>query len=339
MAYRLKPGTADQPQRKRDRRRSDRSRICPKFSGKDGRATAVHEARKSMKRLRALLHLVKPAMPKRAFAAQRSPHQDDRALACGRSRRPGDARDGRASWRRRTARRRSQPWRRLLRAHLQAECAEARARAGRVGRHPASQAAQGGESRIRGSCPSNRMTSPSSRRRWKPITARRAAPLARAYKLGEDEAFHDWRKYVQRHWRQLLLVAPSWPKALRPHIALARILSENLGDDHDLSVLAGHRAGGSRQAGQSGRGGGLYLAVPHAPGRAARHRASLGTRLLAEKPGSLAQPHQRLLGDRRIAFDNEDASAEQGGNVIVLKPLISSPTAGGESRAAGRWCI
>lgn len=59
----------------------------------------------------------------------------------------------------------------------------------------------------------------------------------KAYALGEDEAFHDWRKAMQRHWRHLQLVSPAWPEALQPRILLAQELSQLLGDDHDLATL------------------------------------------------------------------------------------------------------
>jgi CHAD domain-containing protein len=61
--------------------------------------------------------------------------------------------------------------------------------------------------------------------------------FVRAYARGDDEAFHDWRKAVQRHWRHLQLVSPAWPEALKPRILLAQELSQLLGDDHDLAVL------------------------------------------------------------------------------------------------------
>jgi CHAD domain-containing protein len=68
----------------------------------------------------------------------------------------------------------------------------------------------------------------------------RNALQAFAYALenGKDEAFHEWRKRVQRHWRYLQLLEAAWPKGIQPHIVLAHDLSETLGDDHDFFVLA-----------------------------------------------------------------------------------------------------
>ncbi|RIA47306.1 CHAD domain-containing protein [Dichotomicrobium thermohalophilum] len=61
--------------------------------------------------------------------------------------------------------------------------------------------------------------------------------MNQAYRRGDDEIFHEWRKHVQRHWRQLQLVRNAWPEAITPRIALASDLSDLIGEDHDLSVL------------------------------------------------------------------------------------------------------
>jgi CHAD domain-containing protein len=62
--------------------------------------------------------------------------------------------------------------------------------------------------------------------------------FAYALECEEDEAFHEWRKRVQRHWRYLQLLEASWPKGIQPHIVLAHELAETLGEDHDYFVLA-----------------------------------------------------------------------------------------------------
>lgn len=62
----------------------------------------------------------------------------------------------------------------------------------------------------------------------------------KAYELGDGTAFHDWRKEAQRHWRQMQLIVAAWPEAMNVRIDRARALSQCLGDDHDLYVLLGH---------------------------------------------------------------------------------------------------
>jgi branched-subunit amino acid aminotransferase/4-amino-4-deoxychorismate lyase len=62
--------------------------------------------------------------------------------------------------------------------------------------------------------------------------------MKHAYRAGvDDEAFHEWRKHVQRHWRHLQLMRNAWPEAIAPRIDLASELSAMIGLDHDLAVL------------------------------------------------------------------------------------------------------
>lgn len=66
--------------------------------------------------------------------------------------------------------------------------------------------------------------------------ARRA--FAAAYETKDDEAFHEWRKGAQWHWRHMGLLSRAWPEIMAARAAEARQLSQILGEDHDLSVLA-----------------------------------------------------------------------------------------------------
>ena len=55
---------------------------------------------------------------------------------------------------------------------------------------------------------------------------------------GVDEDYHDWRKSAQLHWRHLRLLSESWPALIEARIAVAQSLADVLGHDHDLTVLA-----------------------------------------------------------------------------------------------------
>ncbi len=59
----------------------------------------------------------------------------------------------------------------------------------------------------------------------------------RAYRDGTCEAFHDVRKSVQLHWRHMALVSRAWPDMFSARVEAARQLSQILGDSQDLSVL------------------------------------------------------------------------------------------------------
>ena len=65
---------------------------------------------------------------------------------------------------------------------------------------------------------------------------RRAARYA--YEEPTDENFHELRKAVQWHWRQMALLGRAWPDEFAVRVNAARELSQLLGDDHDLAVLA-----------------------------------------------------------------------------------------------------
>lgn len=52
-----------------------------------------------------------------------------------------------------------------------------------------------------------------------------------------DESFHTFRKAVQWHWRHMSLLARAWPDEYAVRVGAARELSQILGDDHDLAAL------------------------------------------------------------------------------------------------------
>ncbi len=59
-----------------------------------------------------------------------------------------------------------------------------------------------------------------------------------ALSTGHDEDFHEWRKSAQLHWRHLRLLSPVWPELIAARIDVTRSLADVLGYDHDLAVLA-----------------------------------------------------------------------------------------------------
>ncbi len=284
MAFRLVPGL-DISQSVRQAGTEQIDRALAKLSGKAKKSNAIHETRKSMKRLRALLHLVRPAMRKADF-------RRDEARLKHIARSLAGARDTQAmletvakldAYDERVGR---GPVAVKLRAQLEAKhdtTGEDRKGSGvSLARRLLKEARAAFDDIVLEKDDFKILASTIERDYRK---ARRA--FHRAYELQEDEAFHDWRKYVQRHWRQLLLVAPSWPKALRPHIALARDLSEVLGEDHDLFVLANFVR--TNLDGVANKDVEAYLDLCRRRQNELRSLArGMGARLFAEKPSSLA---------------------------------------------------
>jgi CHAD domain-containing protein len=73
--------------------------------------------------------------------------------------------------------------------------------------------------------------------------------IARAYRRGRKafasadadpttENLHEWRKRVKDLWYHQRLLKPAWPAVLGAQADEAHTLSDLLGDDHDLAVLA-----------------------------------------------------------------------------------------------------
>ena len=67
--------------------------------------------------------------------------------------------------------------------------------------------------------------------------AKAVKAYAAAYENPSDESFHDLRKTVQWHWRQMALLSRAWPDYFKVRVDAARELSQILGDEHDLSLL------------------------------------------------------------------------------------------------------
>ncbi len=61
--------------------------------------------------------------------------------------------------------------------------------------------------------------------------------LRLAFATGSDDDFHEWRKVVQHHWRQMQLLSPGAALELPGRADASRTLSQLLGDDHDIALL------------------------------------------------------------------------------------------------------
>jgi CHAD domain-containing protein len=108
----------------------------------------------------------------------------------------------------------------------------------------------------------------------------------RAYQHNTDEAFHDLRKAVQWHWRQMSLLSNAWPEECQVRVALAREISQTLGRDHDLAVV---RAFAKQSDVEANDLDGILLAIEQQQGVLRRSLEMPLQRLLAEKPASLAR--------------------------------------------------
>jgi CHAD domain-containing protein len=195
----------------------------------------VHNARKSLKRLRSLLELIQPGIPETLFlhlkadlsktAKQLAPARDAQALAdtvdkLGKNA-PKLAHTGTVQG---------------LSKWLNDRCSEAETRAHA---DPATKAVAALDAARSGFA--NLALNPDD---FSPLaegirTTYRAARKAyrKAFAEQTDEAIHEWRKVVQRHWRQMQLLSACWPEELGPRADHLHHLAQLLGDDHDLANL------------------------------------------------------------------------------------------------------
>jgi CHAD domain-containing protein len=108
--------------------------------------------------------------------------------------------------------------------------------------------------------------------------ARRA--MAVASKDSSAEAIHDWRKRVKDHWYHADLLTPIWPKQMKISRTVAKNLSELLGQHHDLEVFVAHLAEHELTDAADGE---ALLGLARQKQRAIADKAfPLGARLLAE---------------------------------------------------------
>lgn len=202
-------------------------------SGED-RATAVHEARKHFKRVRALLRLLRPAIGKEAFARENADFRETALLLAG-------ARDahvlGLTLARLETEhtldpKRHTAGTRRAI-AELPDVLDAAPDSAPIRGALRRLEAARARMSALKIDAKDFAVAAAGLKRCYREALDARAAALAD----GSDEAYHEWRKRVQQHWRQMGLLAKAWPDYFNARIHAAKRLATKLGDDHDLAVL------------------------------------------------------------------------------------------------------
>lgn len=111
--------------------------------------------------------------------------------------------------------------------------------------------------------------------------------MKNAFESGADEDFHAWRMSVQAHWRHMLLIAGAWPDLFAARAQLAKEMSDLLGLDHDLFVLIAR----ARSLAGPGDGEGGNAMV-----RAARQRQSdIRKELKLKGAALLAEPTSRFV--------------------------------------------
>ncbi|HEX5711746.1 MAG TPA: CHAD domain-containing protein [Solirubrobacterales bacterium] len=253
--------------------------------GDDELASAIHGARKDLKKLRALLRLVREELGPELVKAENRRYRDAARLL-------SSSRDAQVKLETLIALRKAAgdellaAETALWESELEAERDEAAARlgaesAGRI--DDARQAIAAGHEQI--------AEWPLEREDWKLV----GPGLRRSYRNGKQEmkqvrkepsaeAVHAWRKRVKDLWYQLRLIEEAWPAQLKATAGQAHELAELLGNHHDLAVLAEDL--GSRW-GVSGKAS-FEAAIERRQDELLATALALGARLYAERPKALS---------------------------------------------------
>jgi len=257
---------------------------------------AVHEARKHLKKARALLRLVRPALGGKAYRRENDALRDA-ALALSGTRDADVLVQTAEALAEHAAGRLPADTFEQLGAALAAEAADGRAGAGGVPQLAAVlEALRAAERRVE--------AWPLDDAGWEQLLE----GLARAYARGRrafavaraepaPELLHAWRKRAKDLWYQQRLLAPAWPGVLGAQAEEAHVLSELLGDDHDLAVLAARLADGAAPLTPAvdAERTALLALVEHRSHELRAAAAQLGRRVYAESPKAFSRRLTRYV--------------------------------------------
>jgi len=261
-------------------------------------ASAVHDARKELKKLRALLRLVREELGEESYREENDRYRDiAREMAASRD---AEAklealsaleehfgRDFLASA--------SRGWREALRRELQQLPQRSTPRSSQPIARAVSELTKGPASIADWSIGEDSRTLVETGLRWSYGRGRRA--LRGVLEDPSTENVHTWRKRTKDLWYQLRIIQDAWPPVIRESAAQADELADLLGEHHDLTMLAEDLT--ERPEVSDRR---TLTALIHQ--REAEHLEQalmLGQRIYAEKPGPFARRHQSYWDAWRTA--------------------------------------
>ncbi len=161
---------------------------------------------------------------------------------------------------------------------------------------------------------------------------RKAMALAR--KDPSPENFHEWRKRVKDHWYHVRLLGGSWTDVLKEREGDLKSLETWLGDDHNLVVLRGKIDRNPEQFGEKDDIR-LFLALSTQYGQELRDNAlALGERLYEEKPRQFTQNLSKLWEAWQAEPDSLEELKKQHSAPPKKQPAKTEAAKGRKSTAA-----
>jgi CHAD domain-containing protein len=110
------------------------------------------------------------------------------------------------------------------------------------------------------------------------------AAFERADRKPTTTNLHEWRKRVKDLWYQQRLLEDTWPGVMKAQAKEAKTLSKLLGEDHDLAMLAEHVDDEA-----------LHLLIAERRAELLAAARDLGRRVYAERPKAFARRSQRYV--------------------------------------------
>lgn len=118
--------------------------------------------------------------------------------------------------------------------------------------------------------------------------------LAQARRSGRREDFHEWRKRVKDHWYQVRLLQKSWHGVLDGYERSLKELEDLLGEDLNLAVLTERVQTMASENGNRLKAEKLLRAIESSRKELREHALEIGQRVYAEKPQEFARQVKRL---------------------------------------------
>jgi hypothetical protein len=142
--------------------------------------------------------------------------------------------------------------------------------------------------------------------------------MSEAFASEDPALMHEWRKDAKYHANQLKVIRPLWPDVLKPTQKVADRLQEDLGDHHDLDVLANFLSRRIERFGGEAAMGPLLALCRTRQERLALSARSAGDRLFAEKPKAFTQRIRAYWSAwRRESRRTEDSAPQKSASLIA----------------------
>lgn len=142
--------------------------------------------------------------------------------------------------------------------------------------------------------------------------------LRAATKTPTAASFHDFRKRAKELMYQLRVLAPLHPLLLQQQVSYLKVLTEHLGNAHDLAFLEQRLIKHSRKGKADQAAEALSELIGLREKELQRTAAALGERFYAEKPKTFA---------RRISHYFEEWEMAKAGHIASVKEIARAATA------------